>query len=436
MQVLNSKIQYPEKVEFLFEPAPYKIVYGGRGKGASWNFARALLILGSQKKLFNACCREIQKSIQESVHKLLEEQIYELGLNDFYKVLESKIKGANGTEFAFFGLKNNIHSIKSTEGIDVAWVTEAARVPKTSWEVFLPTVRRDPPYGPFGKGSEIWIDFNPELDTDETYQRFVASPPTGTVMRELNFKDNPFFPQILRRQMLDLKAKDYDSYLNIWEGKCRQTLAGAIYADQIRLAVSENRISPHVLYDAAKGCIVTFDLGKRDTCAMWVWQQIGMQHNAIDYYEDVGKDIDHFILELQRRKYIIKEIWLPHDGTHEPQAAKKSIEKQIKDFGYTVRIVPRCSAIITRINACRSMFPRININATKCADGLQALRHYQYKVDHNTGQRSKDPDHNWASHAADAFGSYAQYITEGPKKEKTKSAGRTTSHEGAQGWMG
>ncbi len=167
------------------------------------------------------CAREYQNSIIESVHHLLEAQIEALNLGSFYEVQNSLIRGANGSEFVFAGLRNNVAKIKSFEGVDRVWVEEAQSVSKPSWETLVPTIRKE--------HSEIWVTYNPELATDETHQRFVLHPPAGAVVVKINWNDNPWFPETLRREKDELKARDHDAYLNIWEGNCRLTLDGAIY---------------------------------------------------------------------------------------------------------------------------------------------------------------------------------------------------------------
>jgi phage terminase large subunit len=121
------------------------------------------------------CAREFQSSIRDSVHKLLCDQIKDLGLDSFYRIEQSAIFGMNGTEFSFEGIRHNVNKIKSYEGVDIAWVEEAQTTSKSSWETLIPTIRKE--------GSEIWVTFNPELDTDETYKRFVLKPPPGRSSR-------------------------------------------------------------------------------------------------------------------------------------------------------------------------------------------------------------------------------------------------------------
>jgi phage terminase large subunit len=117
------RVTIPEKLQFLFRPARYKVARGGRGSAKSWSFARALLILGIKDRLRILCAREIQNSIKQSVHKLLTDQIQVLCLERYYTVLDNEIRGANGTEFAFVGLSSlTVDTIKSFEGYDICWV--------------------------------------------------------------------------------------------------------------------------------------------------------------------------------------------------------------------------------------------------------------------------------------------------------------------------
>ena len=431
-------VWFPEKAIPLFQPAPYKVMYGGRGGSKSWDMARAILALGAHKKLFIVCGREIQRSIKDSVHKLLSEQVSDLGLEDHYEVQEQKIMGRlNGTEIVFVGVRNNITSIKSMEGIDIFWLTEATHVSNHTWDTLLPTVRRDAPFGPFGQGSEVWIDFNPDLASDDTYRRWVLDPPADTMVVEVNWRDNPWFPKILRKQMEDMKAKDYDNYLTTWEGKTRRSLDGAIYAKELSAAITEGRISPSIRYDKSKGVTVSFDLGRSDMCALWFMQQIGMEHHAIDFYGNTGFGIDHYIEEIQRRKYLVKRILLPHDAQNHHQAASKTIERQVRDVypGEIVKIAPKVS-IVNGINAVRQLFPRLYFSEGPTADGVLGLQHYQYGVNPETHVRTKEPLHNWASNPADSLRYYAIEIKEGNKPVREEQYVDAYQEDHAQGWMG
>jgi phage terminase large subunit len=404
----QPKVQFPAKLAALFRPSRYKILYGGRGGAKSWGIARALLILGAQegKPIRVLCAREFQKSIADSVHKLLKDQVESLDLGDFYDVQQTKILGVNGTEFAFVGLRHNVSGIKSYEGVDYVWVEEAANVSKSSWDTLVPTIRKE--------GSEIWVSFNPELESDETYQRFVVNPPTNAILMPISWRDNPWFPDVLRQEMLDLKAKDHTAYLTVWEGHCKQTLDGAIYAKEIAAATEDHRITK-VPYERSKAVDVYFDLGRSDNTSMWFMQQVGFEHRAIDFYQNSQYALNHYVEVLQKRGYTYGTLWLPHDGKNKLLHHPLSLEGQLKEHGYAVRVLPN-SSVELGINAVRTLFPNLWIDRDKCADGLHSLRHYQYEVDEATGTFSKTPLHNWASHGADALRTWAMAYKE-PKKK-------------------
>jgi len=415
------KPEFPAKAGILFEPAPYKVFYGGRGGSKTWDFCRALLILGRRRKLFILCAREFQRSISESVHRTLDEQIRAMNLDEFYDVQAHKIIGKNGTEFVFAGVRNNIAAIKSMESIDICAVFEATFVSEHSWQVLLPTIRRDPPHGPFEQGSEVWIEFNPELATDYSYRYWVLEPPEGTRVVEINWRDNPWFPEVLRKQKEDLKKRDHDSYLTVWEGKTRRTLQGAIYAKEIELAAKEGRISPNIAVDRSKPVNVSVDLGRADTTSLWFSQQLGTEHRFIDYYGNFGFDWAHYLdimltgigedpIEKRKRRYQIGTIYLPHDASSKHLAARNSIARQTKDAypgESRVQVVPRTESIVNDINAVRAMFSRMYFHEKNCADGLTGLAHYRYEVDpDNAKEVSQKPLHDWASHPADSLRCY------------------------------
>ena len=384
---------FPRKLAPLFKPSRYKVLDGGRGGAKSWGIARALLLQGSNEKLRIGCGREIQKSIADSVHQLLRNQIEALGLGGFYAVRETYIEGRNGTLFTFHGLRHNVVDLKSLEGCDRFWVEEAQTVSKTSWETLIPTIRKD--------GSEIWISFNPELDTDETYKRFILNPPPGTIRITLNWRDNPWFPAVLRQEMETLKAANEDDYDHVWEGKTRQTLDGAIYANEIRAATRDERFT-RVPCDESKPVQTFWDLGRADATAIWFAQYIGFEFRIVDFYENRGFALAHYLKVLQGKPYVYGDTWLPHDAQNDLLASERTIEQQIRDARFNVRITPKTS-VAEGINAGRTVFSRCWFDAAKCADGINHLRRYRYDVDPDTKQYSRNPLHDDHSHAADAF---------------------------------
>lgn len=415
-----AKAEFPVKLKPLFKPSRYKVLYGGRGGAKSWGIARALLILAARKPLRILCAREFQTSIKDSVHKLLVDQIVALELMQFFEITQTSIRGQNGSEFAFVGLKNNVANVKSYEGIDICWVEEAQTVSRNSWKTLTPTIRKE--------GSEIWVSFNPELETDETYQRFVVSPPPDTISIKINYWDNPWFPETLRNEMESLKVRDHEAYMQVWEGVCRQTIDGAIFAKEMMRAEAEERITK-VPYDASKPVHAICDLGWSDATAWWLVQFVGMETRLIRYFEGSQRTMTSYLAELQSFGYVYDTIWLPHDAQNKTLAAAgRSIEDIVRGAGFKTRVLERVPTIDS-INAARTIFPNCYFDRENCADGLNCLRHYRYEVDPETGNFSKMPLHDRYSHGADAFRYIALMVKE-PAKVRKKPAVAM-----AGGWM-
>ena len=415
-----AKAEFPVKLEGLFKKSRYKVAYGGRGGAKSWGIARALLILGAKSPLRILCAREFMTSMRDSVHKLLCDQIESLGLLGFYDITQASIRGKNGTEFSFIGLKNNIANVKSYEGVSICWVEEAQTVSRLSWNVLIPTIRAE--------GSEIWVSFNPELETDETYQRFVAIPPDDCITMRVNWSDNPWFPETLRLEKDSLKARDEEAYNQVWEGLCRQTVDGAIFAKEMQQAEKDGRITK-VPYDATKPVHAVFDLGWSDSTAIWFLQFVGMETRLIRYIEDAQKTISYYLATMQTYGYVYDTVWLPHDAENKTLAAAgRSIDDIVRAAGYKTTILPRVP-ILDSINAARTIFPNCYFDREHTADGLACLRHYRYEVDPDTGQFSRNPLHDHYSHGADAFRYIGLMIKEPTKRKKQMVAT-------AGSWMG
>ena len=389
------EIEIPEKLGFLFEPKRYKVARGGRGSGKSWSFARALLMLGVAKKERILCTREVQNSIKDSVHKLLADQIALLGLGHFYTVQEQTIKGRNGTEFIFSGLSNQtVESIKSFEGVTRVWVEEAKNVSKRSWDILTPTIRTE--------GSELWISYNPELESDETHIRFTLKPPTDCINVEINYYDNPWFNDILERERLDCLSRDPDSYPNIWEGKCLPAVAGAIYFKEVQAAVEAGRIT-NVPYNPLLKVHVVFDLGWNDSTAIIMVQRQASALYVIDYIEDSRRTLDSYSAELKTKQYNWGKVWLPHDGFAGSVAAKPPAEIMAA-MGWDVAqkdelaILPLESGIHT----ARQVFTQVYFDKDKCDRLIECLKRYRRKIN-NQAKAETSPMHDEYSHGADCF---------------------------------
>ena len=351
------------------------------------------------------CARELQNSIMDSVHKLLSDQIELLGLRYFYDVQQARIIGANGTVITFEGIKNNTTKIKSYEGIDICWVEEAEKTSKTSWGILIPTIRKE--------GSQIILTFNPALETDYTFVRFVKDQelmPTGdptlpsgilespsSYVVKMTYKDNPWFTKVMQLEMEGDRKRDYDYYLNVWEGHCLQNLEGAVLAKELRRAQEEGRIG-WVPWDREVAVDTFWDLGKRDATAIWFAQRVAMQNRILAYFEGRGEDIPFYLNELQRRGYVYGTHWLPHDAFAKRLGTRRTIEEQIRDkYPGMVKRVPSLS-VADGINATRMIFSSCWFDENECSDGLQSLRHWKFKV--VEGQFSQFPEH---SDSGDAF---------------------------------
>ncbi len=208
---INIKI--PDVFHGLYTDARYYVYYGGRGSGKSWSIAQYLICMALSQPLKILCTREFQNSILESVYSLLKGIISRYKLGQWFNCKLNTIECYNGSVFIFKGLAHNIESVKSTEGIDLCWIEEADKVSQTSWDTLIPTIRKP--------NSKIIVTFNPTNEDDPVYSMFITSPPGDAVVQKVNYNDNPHFPAVLEKEMLHLKATDYEKYMHVWEGQLR-----------------------------------------------------------------------------------------------------------------------------------------------------------------------------------------------------------------------
>lgn len=194
----------------LHSKATYKVLWGGRASTKSWGIAEALVRRVAASPLRVLCTREFQVSIKDSAHKLLKDTIARLGMESWFTITRDEIRSRSGGEFIFKGLHNNEQGIRSTEGVNICWVEEAQSVSEGSWRSLIPTIRDD--------DSEVWISFNLINESDATYQRFVAHPPTGAIVHKVTYLDNPYLSAKSRQDMEDDKARDFHLYEHIWLG--------------------------------------------------------------------------------------------------------------------------------------------------------------------------------------------------------------------------
>jgi phage terminase large subunit len=388
---------FPEKLKILFQPARTKCVRGGRGSGKSWGFARALLIQGSTRPMRVLCTREVQKSIQQSVHQLLRDQIEALGLSAFYEVLATEIRGKNGTQFFFSGLSDQTaESLKSFEGVDVCWCEEAQAISKRSWDILIPTIRKD--------DSEIWISFNPQLESDETYRRFVSAPPPDCVSIEMNYEDNRRFPKVLEAERLHAEATmKREDYAHIWEGKCKPAVEGAIYFDQMSQAGSRIGAVPH---DPLLKTHAVWDLGYNDSMSIILAQKVASEIRIVHYIEGNQRTLADYSAELRALTLDGQPInwghhYLPHDGFAKRHQTGRQDAEVLGGFGWTIQRTPSMD-VEQGIKRARDAFSRIYFNKDRSARLLECLKRYRRQINGTTNEPGA-PVHDEFSHGADAF---------------------------------
>ena len=399
--------KFPKIFKPLDEDWRYKAIYGGRGKGASWTVARKLLIRGTEKPLRILCTRELQKSIKQSVHKLLSDQIYKLQLQNFYDIQQQGIFGKNGTEIFFLGVKANPEEIKSMEGIDHCWIEEAHALTESSWDIIDPTIRKE--------GSEIWATWNTRFKFDYLHKKFaVDTPPDDALVLKVNYPNNPYFPEVLRKQMEEMKKNDYEKYLHIWEGELKMLAEGAIFGSQVVQTKKDKRL---LSIPVSKSAVVdTFwDIGRSDHTAIWFMQRIGMEYRFIDFFMGRLEDVEYYAKALRKFDYNYGRHYLPHDADHDRLGMKRNIKEQFIDLGVKpITIVPRIKIKQTGIELARNIFNECwfhqgtDERGLRMEKGWEALCNYRYKYNDDDDVYQKNPHHDWASNPADAFMQFAQ----------------------------
>ena len=390
-------VDIPDKLAFLFEPMRYKVAKGGRCSTKSWSYARALLAIGRARQTRVLCTREVQKSIKDSVHRLLADQIERMWLYYHYEVLDSEIRGKNGTIFSFSGLSSHtVDSIKSFEGVDICWVEEAQALSKRSWDILIPTIRKD--------GSEIWVTYNPDLETDETHVRFAINTPENCIIVHMNYSDNPWFNDVMEAERLHCHKFYPKDYPNIWEGKCRPAAEGAIYYDEMQAAQDEGRIC-NVPYDPILKVHVVVDLGWNDTLSIAMVQRNLSEVRVIDYLEGDHKTLDWYSIQLKKREYNWGGVFLPHDGfSGNIASGGKTCADTFTALGW---VVPGRESIIEvdvegGIRLARMMMARTYFDKKKTGKLVEHLKRYKRSINRTT-QTAGAPLHDEHSHGADCF---------------------------------
>ena len=372
----------------------------------------------------SVCVREVQKSLKESAKKLVEDKLEKFGLGEAqgWKVLHDRIEAPGGGLIMFQGMKDHTaESIKSLEGVGTAWVEEAQSMSERSLELLRPTIRAD--------GSEIWFSWNPRSARDPV-DKMLRGPnvPSGAKVVRCNWSDNPWFPKVLKQERLDCLEQEPDKYGHIWEGEYARVIRGAYFAQLLEVAERDGRIGMQRGDDLLT--LHTFwDIGgtsrKSDATTIWVVQYVGNEIRVLDYYEAVGQEFADHVAWLRSKGYDRAIHVLPHDGHKHDIVHRATPRGALIEAGLTAEVLPNqgAGAAQARIAAARAVLPRCTFDRTRTEPGREALAWYHARIDDERGI-DLGPEHDWASHAADAFGLMALHAV-------SRKQGST-----AKGWEG
>lgn len=408
---MKVKVKLPPKLIPIFlGNARYRGAYGGRGSAKTRSFAKMAAVKAFQasqagKQGIILCVREYMNSLADSSMAEIKAAIEsEEWLRPYFDIGTNYIRTMDGlVDFVFVGLRHNLDSIKSKALILLCWADEADPISQEAWEKLIPTVRED--------GSEIWVTWNPEREGSATDLRFKRDDlPEDMRFVELNWRDNPWFPDVLNRERLEDERLRPESYAHIWEGAYKTHFEGAYFTRQLLEAEKDGRIT-NVPQDPHMVVRLFADIGgtgaKADNFVFWAAQFVGKTINVIDHYEVQGQPIASHLNWLRSQGYTPDraKIWLPHDGDTQDKVFDVSYHSAFRGAGYNVEVIPNQGrgAAMMRVEKVRELFPRIWLDERKCEAGLKAIRAYHSKV---SKDRNIDlgPDHDENSHSADAFG--------------------------------
>lgn len=395
----------------LLEPARDKAAHGGRGSGKSHFFAEKMVEdclaepgEAGGEGLRCVCIREVQKDLAQSSKALLEDKLarFKLGDADGFKIYRDVIATPGDGVIIFKGMQDyTADSIKSLENFKRSWWEEAQGATQNSIELLRPTIR--------APGSQRWWSWNPRRKVDPVDVMFRGKEkPTGAIVVQANWRDNPWFTDELEQERLDCQRMNPDQYDHIWDGDYVSVVSGAYFAKHLTTARAEHRIG-RVAADPLMTIRAIWDIGgtgaKADATAIWIVQYIGRELRFLDYYEAKGQPLAAHINWLRDSGYEKALCVLPHDGAAHEKITDTTYEGALIAAGFSVRVIPNqgTGAAMQRVEAARRLFPQMWFDADKCAGGLEAIGWYHEKKDDKRGI-GLGPEHDWASHGADAFG--------------------------------
>lgn len=367
----TATIEIPPKLLDLFTPARgelrFRAAYGGRGSGKSFTFALMAALWGYAEPLRILCTRELQISIKESMFAELKNAIQTFPwLESHYEVGEAFIRGKNGTEFIFRGLRHNMSAIKSMAQIDLCIVEEAADVPEYSWQALLPTIR--------APKSEIWAIWNPKHDTDPVDVMFRQKPPPRCMAVEVNWSDNPYFPSELDEQRYHAqRVMNPADYAWIWEGAYLENSDAQVLAGKVRVDEFEPGKGWGGPYYA-----IDFGFAQDPTAAIKLWvhdDRLWVEYDAAK----VGLELD------DTAEYLKAKVPGIELHTSRADSARPESISYLKRHG-----LPRIEGVSKWQGSVEDGIQHMRSYAEivihpRCRDTIREARMYSYKVDKLTG---------------------------------------------------
>lgn len=399
---MEIDIDIPVQFEELFNPTKrwrHLLYYGGRSSGKSTQVALSRLISGSQRRERGLCTREFQNSISESVHQLLRDLIDKYKLTDWEAQREVIRNKKTGSEIYFKGLHNNAQSIKSTEGLDWAWVEEAQSVSSESIETLIPTIRKP--------GSYLIWTMNRQTENDPVWEKLATKPDELTYIRKVNSDaiESLLSDEIIHERET-MRKNNPEFYEHVWLGEPLTSNTGSVFGKQLAQAREDGRIGS-VPYDATTGVYTAWDLGIGDATAIWFFQRVGREIHFIDHYEASGEDLGHYISVINNKPYNYAKHFLPHDAKQrELQTNMTRVDFFAQNGINNVEVLRPTSFTVGNDDINLIARPKLSLcwfDAEKCKRGLECLRAYHYDYDVKNNLLKSQPEHDWSSHSSSAF---------------------------------
>jgi phage terminase large subunit len=383
----------PKAYDFLYEQSRYKVVYGGRGKGASWSFARVLLYRAHVQTHRIMCTRDVQNSIEESVYELLVQQIAVLGYSDFYDITKTHIRSkVSGSVFFFRGLNDKtVDNAKSMEGVTIVWCAEAHKMGKKSWRVLTPTIRA-------GK-SEIWVDYNPDAEDAPTHVKFTVNPPRNSIIRHINYDQNPFFPAELEEERQDSLAViarartdeereqaqlDYD---NVWLGMPRKISITSIFGARCYFEEFETPATAEFMHGADWG------YANDPTALVRCFESPDGKELFID------REAFGYGVELDEIPALFDSIPTARKWRIEADSARPETVSHIKRKGFDIVSAEKWPGSVEDGIGFLKSYKRIVIHSTHCPNMVKEAKLYSWKLDKVTQEILPIPvdadNHGW-----------------------------------------